>query len=60
MEVGVGPARFVDLNSELYHVYNMQANTLKPKPRPTQGSQTGVYKVDSIKVEYLFQNDLVC
>ena len=37
----------------------MQANTVKPKPRPTQGSQTGIYKVDSIKVEYLFQNDLV-
>ena len=38
---------------------DMQANTLKPKPRPNQGSQTGIYKVDSIKVEYLFQNDLV-
>jgi len=30
----------------------MQANTVKPKPRPTQGSQTGIYKVDSIKVKH--------
>jgi transcription initiation factor TFIID subunit 6 len=38
----------------------MQTNTLKPKPRPTQGSQTGIYKVDSIKVGcILFQTYLV-
>ena len=29
----------------------MQANTVKPKPRPSVGSKTGIYKVDSIKVE---------
>ncbi|KAF8802566.1 transcription initiation factor TFIID complex 60 kDa subunit [Phlegmacium glaucopus] len=27
----------------------MQVSTVKPKPRPTQSSQTGIYKVDSIK-----------
>lgn len=46
----VFPLRFK--SREVTVDFQMQANTVqKPKPRPAQGSQTGVYKVDSIKVE---------